>query len=414
MNFLLANLSLNGTNTNISLVSPDTNLASAVNFKTLLSTQLPSVPLSSEAAITNLQTLSPVHAQNLSITTLLPTSIATEPDLLQANVGQGFVLDLEKATGLEQFVLAISEQDVSIEDALENTPELTALPLGIEHIVIKAPGESNQVSLREPLVLPAKLATPVKPDIHIPQTTDFQYSSTKTVESNILLTKPVVVENTLPATVVLPQSNKLHDLMGSKPSLPTSVKNVASTMSLANTVSLSFEPHLDKVNVAFDADISSAHHQVTQQPFSSHLVSSRMQMPVTIQFGQPQWNNMVAERAAMMVSQNIQFAELQIDPPELGPIQVKVTVNQDQASVTFVSAHAQVRDALEQTSFRLRELLDEQAINLSDLNVSDQEKDHAGEENSAENLSSDLDDEEPVTENSRNTVTATYGIDQYA
>lgn len=98
----------------------------------------------------------------------------------------------------------------------------------------------------------------------------------------------------------------------------------------------------------------------------------RVQMPVNIKFGQPEWAGMVAERTAMMAAGKITFAELQLDPPELGPLQVKVTVQNDQASVNFVSASPAVRDSLEQTAVRLREMLDQQGLDLVDVNVADQ------------------------------------------
>ncbi|MFT5084637.1 MAG: flagellar hook-length control protein FliK, partial [Lentisphaeria bacterium] len=83
----------------------------------------------------------------------------------------------------------------------------------------------------------------------------------------------------------------------------------------------------------------------TQMGLPQQSATGRVQIPVNITFGHPEWGTMMAERTAMITAQNIKFADIQLDPPELGPMQVKVSVNQDQASVTFVSANAQVRDA---------------------------------------------------------------------
>lgn len=98
---------------------------------------------------------------------------------------------------------------------------------------------------------------------------------------------------------------------------------------------------------------------------------SRVAIPVNVTFGSAQWSTTMAERTAWAVSQNIQTADMQLDPPELGPIQVKIHVHQDQATVSFVSNNPAVRDALEQSVARLRDMLEEQGIELLDAGVSD-------------------------------------------
>jgi flagellar hook-length control protein FliK len=74
----------------------------------------------------------------------------------------------------------------------------------------------------------------------------------------------------------------------------------------------------------------------------------------------------------MMVNQRIGVATIRMNPPELGPIEVKVNLNHDQASVQFVSHAVQVRDALEQSIPRLREMLEQSGFTLVDSQVSDQ------------------------------------------
>src|SRR5690606_8466661 len=92
---------------------------------------------------------------------------------------------------------------------------------------------------------------------------------------------------------------------------------------------------------------------------------------VAPQLGQPQWSQAVGERVLWLAAQNISTAELRLDPPELGPMQVRVTVHQDQVQVNFTSPHAGVREALDQGAARLREMFNEQGLNLH-LDVSDQ------------------------------------------
>ena len=144
--------------------------------------------------------------------------------------------------------------------------------------------------------------------------------------------------------------------------------------------------------------------------------TSRIQMPVQISFGHSQWANQVAERSAMMVYQNVEFAELQLDPPELGPLQVRVSVQNESASVSFVAANASVKEALEQTAIRLKELLEEQSLNLVDVNVSDQSSQDSEKFLSQSASSEQLDeqDEELTAKDESHTYVANYGVDHYA
>jgi len=84
----------------------------------------------------------------------------------------------------------------------------------------------------------------------------------------------------------------------------------------------------------------------------------------------PQWSHALGERMQWMVGQQLQQAEIRLDPPELGSLDVKVTVNKEHATVHFVTHNPQVRDALEAATPRLREMFAESGLNLGDVNVS--------------------------------------------
>lgn len=125
-----------------------------------------------------------------------------------------------------------------------------------------------------------------------------------------------------------------------------------------------------------------------------------VQTGVPVAVGSPQWTQAVGDKVLWLAAQNVSAAEIRLDPPELGPMQVKVSVNQDQASVTFTSPHPVVREALDQQLNRLREMFSEQGLNLVSVDVSDksfaqQERD---QQESGKNTNTDLEEEnlEPV------------------
>ncbi len=98
-----------------------------------------------------------------------------------------------------------------------------------------------------------------------------------------------------------------------------------------------------------------------------------------IEVGKPGWSDTVMQRVMWMSSQNVNKAEIALDPPELGPLQVRITTQADQTSITFTSNHAVVRDALDQSMPRLREMMDDQGLDLADVDVSSQDSQQHGQ-----------------------------------
>jgi flagellar hook-length control protein FliK len=89
-------------------------------------------------------------------------------------------------------------------------------------------------------------------------------------------------------------------------------------------------------------------------------------------FGRPDWSDDFGERVVWMTGKGIQSAELQLNPQHLGPVEVRINLSQDQASVQFVAHHAAVRDAIEAAIPKLREMLGAQQLNLADVSVAQQ------------------------------------------
>jgi flagellar hook-length control protein FliK len=82
------------------------------------------------------------------------------------------------------------------------------------------------------------------------------------------------------------------------------------------------------------------------------------------------WDNALGQKVLWMVSSQQQVVELTLNPPDLGPLQVVLSINNDQASATFVSPHADVRQALEAALPRLREMMADSGISLGNMTVS--------------------------------------------
>lgn len=101
---------------------------------------------------------------------------------------------------------------------------------------------------------------------------------------------------------------------------------------------------------------------------------------VPVPMNQPGWGQAVGQRVMWMARNGAQEAQLQLNPRHLGPIEVRLTVNQEQVNVHFSAQHGATREALEQAIPRLRDMLGEGGLSLGQSSVSDQSS-HGREEN---------------------------------
>lgn len=81
--------------------------------------------------------------------------------------------------------------------------------------------------------------------------------------------------------------------------------------------------------------------------------------------------NALNDSVRYMMNSRIQSAEIRIDPPELGSMQIKISMNGDQASVSMVVQNQQAKDMLDQSVPKLKEMLEQQGIELGESNVSE-------------------------------------------
>ena len=94
--------------------------------------------------------------------------------------------------------------------------------------------------------------------------------------------------------------------------------------------------------------------------------------PDVVDLNQKNWGRALGHQLNWMVNNQLQQAEIRVNPPDLGPIELRVSLQHNQTSVTFFCHESAVREALESALPRLREMLDGQGISLNQAQVSDQ------------------------------------------
>jgi flagellar hook-length control protein FliK len=116
-----------------------------------------------------------------------------------------------------------------------------------------------------------------------------------------------------------------------------------------------------------DAPLQAAMSSAAAAPTQAASTASAT---IAAQLGTHGWDRGLGEKVVWMAGRKLQVAEMQLNPPELGPLKISLTISNDQASAQFISQHAAVREAIEAAMPRLREMLAEGGITLGNTSVS--------------------------------------------
>ncbi|MGB7815766.1 MAG: flagellar hook-length control protein FliK [Methylotenera sp.] len=115
--------------------------------------------------------------------------------------------------------------------------------------------------------------------------------------------------------------------------------------------------------------IPASPHTLTQMS-ASLPVQAASTNTINVYPGKAGWDQAISQKVVWMVGAGEQSATLTLNPPELGPLQVVINVQNDKADTTFISDNAEVRQALQDGMSNLREKMSESGIQLGQANVS--------------------------------------------
>lgn len=115
-----------------------------------------------------------------------------------------------------------------------------------------------------------------------------------------------------------------------------------------------------------------------QVPLRSYATS------VDVPVNHAEWGDKLMGKLSWLTAKNLSVAEIHLTPPDMGPMEVRVRVQNDQASITVHAANPVVRDQLELHSHRLRDMLGEQGLALAQFDVSSNSQNQSGEQGAGE------------------------------
>ena len=99
-----------------------------------------------------------------------------------------------------------------------------------------------------------------------------------------------------------------------------------------------------------------------------------LSLDIQPQLNNAAWARVMSSRVVWMAREGVQQAELRLNPAHLGPVEVRLSMQNEQTSVTFVASNAAARDALEQALPRLRESFSDNGLALNHAEVSHQDQ----------------------------------------
>jgi flagellar hook-length control protein FliK len=132
--------------------------------------------------------------------------------------------------------------------------------------------------------------------------------------------------------------------------------------------------------------VSNTAIQTTSSELQAGLKSTSTTLSMTSSLGDPGWDGEFVGRVNMVVKGGLQEARIQLSPPELGRLDIKVSTEGDTTKVMFAVDNVAAREAIEQAMPRLRELLEQGGLQLSHAEVADHSQSRQGQGEVAEGL----------------------------
>lgn len=174
-----------------------------------------------------------------------------------------------------------------------------------------------------------------------------------------------------------PRQRAFEQLLAS--SVPNMAMDTAQSYRAAAPMSRDIQDNSSLTNQA----VQVAGQQQLQQQVSQQVAPNEAMLKQLQQAFNPQHQHALAqlqEKVSIMLNQKLQEAEIRLDPPELGSMMIKMTMQNDQAQVSFVVQNQQAKEMVEESLQRLRDMFAQQGMELGNSSVAQQGGQHHGEQ----------------------------------
>ena len=211
-----------------------------------------------------------------------------------------------------------------------------------------------------PTDLPLPLLIAVAPNVPAAAPTTGSAHAAAAPVPDTVLTAPAIAARTESAPVLdLPVSTGFETAKA-----PTASNPVARTDALVRAIEQAPAREMQDRTSPVQAALPPA---LTHAPTTAAPPPAQLQINAAV--GSATWGMELGQSVVWMVGEKQQVAELRVNPPDLGPLDIKLTINAHETTAVFTSPHGAVRDAVESALPRLREVLAESGIMLGNASV---------------------------------------------
>ncbi|MBB5737858.1 flagellar hook-length control protein FliK [Xanthomonas arboricola] len=189
---------------------------------------------------------------------------------------------------------------------------------------------------------------------------------------------------------------------GAKPTSVTALSGDAQAVALMGMATKALDPGTDD-----SAGPAAPDTPAFVLPTTTAAALGRLQDPAPVfsasptptpEMGSDSFDDAIGARMSWLADQKIGHAHIKVTPNEMGPVEVRLHLDGDKVNASFSSANADVRQALEQSLPRLREMLGQNGFQLGQADVGQQQQSQSGNRNGGGNDGNglSLDDSPPV------------------
>ncbi|MBS0601824.1 MAG: flagellar hook-length control protein FliK [Proteobacteria bacterium] len=143
----------------------------------------------------------------------------------------------------------------------------------------------------------------------------------------------------------------------------------AAPVDAGQSPSISGMPSVTTTPVAADAGLNPAGVRGATASDAQAVPAPQAPLPVA---NPRAWAPLLGQHLMHLVQTGDTQATVRVNPPQLGPVELRLELKDSLTHVSFYAHDAQVREALEQSLPRLRELLGAQGLQLGQSHVGDQ------------------------------------------
>lgn len=169
-----------------------------------------------------------------------------------------------------------------------------------------------------------------------------------------------LVQDSLPKTDVMPL--KLDQVL-------QQLTNTLSVLGMTPMTNPSQVVDTYSTGMSGAVDMMRQHSEVSIGQLEQTKLPPHTSFDKSVNLFKPEGQQQLAEKVRWMNNNRQISAELRLDPEDLGAMQVKISMNGDAATVIMLVQSTQAREALEQATPRLREMLAEQGLSLGESSV---------------------------------------------